>query len=216
MEETKCLKPPDSGHDRPFAVSAPLSGSKLLSEMAEKTARKQRGRPFQRGESGNPAGRPVGARHKATVAAEALLDGEAEALTRKAVEMALAGDTVALRLCLERILPPRRERLVRFKLPRLQSLADAATAMAAIIAAVATADLTLGEAAELAKLIGAFAKALEETAGGDSDLIEVWTDMGDGTVSGPRGKRLTREAFDHLNAGDRHGVIFIEGDDAKA
>src|SRR5882762_6983763 len=75
------------------------------------------------------------------------------------------------------ILPPRRERLVRFKLPRLQSLADAATAMAAIIAAVATADLTLGEAAELAKLIGAFAKALEETAGGDSDLIEVWTDM---------------------------------------
>ena len=105
---------------------------------------------------------------------------------------------------------------MRFKLPRLQSLADAATAMAAIIAAVATADLTLGEAAELAKLIGAFAKALEETAGGDSDLLEVWTDMGDGTVSGPRGKRLTREAFDHLNAGDRHGVIFIEGDDAKA
>jgi hypothetical protein len=119
--------------------------------MAEKTARKQRGRPFQRGESGNPAGRPVGARHKATVAAEALLDGEAEALTRKAVEMALAGDTVALRLCLERILPPRRERPVRFKLPRLQSLADAAPAMAAIVAAVATADLTLGEAAELAK-----------------------------------------------------------------
>src|SRR6267142_255835 len=47
-----------------------------------------RGRPFLRGESGNPAGRPMGARHKATVAAEALLDGEAEALTRKAVEMA--------------------------------------------------------------------------------------------------------------------------------
>ncbi len=40
----------------------------------------------------------MGARHKATVAAEALLDGEAEALTRKAVEMALAGDGTALRL----------------------------------------------------------------------------------------------------------------------
>src|SRR5712671_6859221 len=55
--------------------------------MADKTAGKQRGRPFLRGESGNPAGRPMGARHKATVAAEALLDGEAEALTRKAVEL---------------------------------------------------------------------------------------------------------------------------------
>jgi hypothetical protein len=65
-----------------------------------------------KGQSGNPSGRPPGARHKATVAAEALLDGEAEGLTRKALEMALDGDTVALRLCLERILPPRRERPV--------------------------------------------------------------------------------------------------------
>jgi hypothetical protein len=38
--------------------------------------------------------------------------------------------------------------------------------MAAIVAAVAIADLTQGEAVELAKLIGAFAKALEEPAGG--------------------------------------------------
>ena len=82
--------------------------------MAEKTARKQRGRPFRRGESGNPAGRPIGARHKATILAEALLDGEAEGLTRKVLEMALAGHTVALRLCMERILPPRRERPVPF------------------------------------------------------------------------------------------------------
>lgn len=51
---------------------------------------------------GNP-GKPRGARHKATQAALALLDGEAATLTRKAVEMALEGDTTALRLCLERI-----------------------------------------------------------------------------------------------------------------
>src|SRR5260370_33248870 len=85
--------------------------------MANKTAGKRRGPPCVRGESGNPAGRPMGARHKATVAAEALLDGEAEALTRKAVEMALAGDGTALRLCLDRILPPRRERPVRVTTP---------------------------------------------------------------------------------------------------
>ncbi len=91
----------------------------------------------------------MGARHKATVAAEALLDGEAEALTRKAVEMALAGDGTALRLCLDRIIPPRRERPVRFKMPVLQSSADAVAAMAAIAAAVAQGHLTPGEASEL-------------------------------------------------------------------
>jgi Family of unknown function (DUF5681) len=129
--------------------------------MAETTAGKQRGRPFRRGESGNSAGRPVGARHKATVAAETLLDGEAEGLTRKVLEMALAGDTVAMRLCLERILPPRRERPVRFNLPKLQSPSDAAAAMAAIAAGVADGNLTPSEAGELSKLVDAYVKALE-------------------------------------------------------
>ena len=72
----------------------------------EITALKQRGRPFKPGQSGNPLGRPKGARNRATIAAEALLDGEAEALTRKAIELALDGDTTALRLCLERLMPP--------------------------------------------------------------------------------------------------------------
>ena len=103
----------------------------------------------------------MGARHKATIAAEALLDGEAEALTRKAVEMALAGDGAALRICLDRIIPPRRERPVRFKMPVLQSSADAFAAMAAIAAAVAQAHLTPGEAAELSNMVGNYVKALE-------------------------------------------------------
>ena len=54
---------------------------------------------------GNP-GRPAGSRHKYVLAIQSLLDGEAEALGRKAIELALAGDTVVLRLCLERIAPP--------------------------------------------------------------------------------------------------------------
>ena len=54
--------------------------------------------------TGNP-GKPKGARHRATLAVAALLDGEAEALTRKAVDMALAGDRAAMRLCLERLAP---------------------------------------------------------------------------------------------------------------
>ena len=80
--------------------------------------------------SGNP-GRPRGARHKATEAAQALLDGEAEALTRQAVTMALDGDATALRLCLERIAPPRKDAPVTFELPFMQSAADAARAAGA-------------------------------------------------------------------------------------
>jgi len=126
----------------------------------ENAGGKQGGR-FQKGRSGNPAGKPKGARHRATLAAEALLDGEAEALTRKAIELALAGDVIALRLCLERILSPRRERL-----PALRSAADTAAAMAALLAAVADGHIGLAEASEAAKLVDAFvrASAVTETA----------------------------------------------------
>jgi len=65
---------------------------------------------------GNP-GRPKGARHKASQAIEQLLEGEAKALTRKAIDLALDGDTTALRLCLERIAPARKDAAVRFPFP---------------------------------------------------------------------------------------------------
>ena len=55
-------------------------------------------------------GRPQGSRNKATLAIEALLDGESDKLTRKAVDLAMKGDTTALRLCLERLCPPRKDR----------------------------------------------------------------------------------------------------------
>jgi Family of unknown function (DUF5681) len=70
---------------------------------AENLVPKQRSRPFKPGQSGNPAGKPKGARNRSTIAAETLLEGEAKALTRKAIELGLAGDTTALRLCLEGI-----------------------------------------------------------------------------------------------------------------
>jgi Family of unknown function (DUF5681) len=124
----------------------------------EKTGEQQTGR-FQKGQSGNPSGRPRGARNCATLAAEALLDGEAEALTRKAIEMALEGDPVALRLCIERILPPRKDRPVTFALPQLTCARDASDLMSAVTEAVAAGHITPCEAAEVAKVIDAYVKA---------------------------------------------------------
>ena len=69
-----------------------------------------RGRPLEKGRSGNLAGRRPGSRNKAKLAATALLAGESEALTRTAVELVLAGDPTAMRLCIERLLPRCRER----------------------------------------------------------------------------------------------------------
>ena len=90
---------------------------------------------------GNP-GKPRGARHRATHATLALLDGELEALTRQAVAMALNGDATALRLCLDRIAPPKRDAPVEFDLPPMKSAQDAAQAAGAVLGAVASGDLT--------------------------------------------------------------------------
>ena len=108
---------------------------------------------------GNP-GRPPGCRNKATLAALALLEGEAEALARKAVELALAGDTVALRLVLDRLLP--KGRAVRLHLP-LRTLADLDAATGAVAGALAEGAIALDEVAPLTGLIEARRRLLETT-----------------------------------------------------
>ncbi len=128
---------------------------------AENTAGKQRGRPFKQGASGNPAGKPKGARHKATLAAEALLDGEAEALTRKAIDLAKAGDLLALRLCLERILPPRRTRPVAFDLTTIETAGDVLAALGTLAKAVSGGELTPDEGAAVGNMIEAHRRAIE-------------------------------------------------------
>jgi len=97
------------------------------------------------------------------LALESLLDGEAEALTRRAVELALAGDITALRLCLDRILPPRKDRPVSFEMLPINNADDARAASAALLAAVASGDLTPSEASEVGKLIDGYVRSIEVT-----------------------------------------------------
>jgi len=127
-----------------------------MPETNRNNGRKTDGK-FSQGNSG----RPKGSRHKTTLAIQALLDGEGEALTRKAIEMALAGDSVALRLCLDRIAPPRKDGPVRFDLPPMDGAACAGNAMGAILSSVANGDLTPSEASAIAGLVEGYRKTLE-------------------------------------------------------
>jgi hypothetical protein len=127
----------------------------------EKPERKQDTR-FNPGQSGNPAGKPAGTRHKITRAIEELLEGEHEKLTRAAIDKALEGDTVALRLCLDRLAPPRKVSPVSFALPRIASSADTVTASSALLDAVAAGEVTPDEAGRVMALLTSH-KALVET-----------------------------------------------------
>lgn len=125
--------------------------------QTRKNTNKTRGRPFKHG---NP-GRPIGSRNKATLAAEMLLDGETETLTRKAIELAMEGDTVALRLCLERIIPARRDRPVKFNIPKIANGSAVAAAMHNVLAAVAAGEMTPSEAQSVAAVVEGWRRARE-------------------------------------------------------
>ena len=109
---------------------------------------------------GNP-GKPRGARHRITRAVEALLDGQHESLTQVAISKALEGDMVALRLCLDRIAPARKDAPLSVALPAVRTAQDAVEASAALLEAVAAGDVTPDEAGRVMALLTAHKQLLE-------------------------------------------------------
>jgi hypothetical protein len=90
-----------------------------------------------------------------------LLDDEGEAITRKAIEMALAGDSTALRLVLERLIPPTRERRINLSLPKVETAQEITVAIGAVLAAVADGTISPGEGQALAGLLENHRRAME-------------------------------------------------------
>lgn len=116
-----------------------------------------RGRPF---EPGNP-GKPLGARSRVTRAMEELLEGQHVALTQVAIAKALEGDTVALRLCLDRLAPPRKDAPISIELPPVATAADTVIASAAVLAAVASGECTPDEGGRVLALLTAHRAIIE-------------------------------------------------------
>ena len=109
------------------------------------------------------SGRPKGSRNKTTLAIESLLDGQAEALTQKAISQALEGDSIALRLCMERIAPAPKDQPVSFNLPKMNNALDASEAAGNVLMAVSEGELTPIEATRVMGLIDSYRRTLELT-----------------------------------------------------
>jgi hypothetical protein len=125
----------------------------------ETTERKQH--RFPPGVSGNPAGRPPGARNKATVLAEKLMSDDAEAVTRAVIEAAKGGDMVAARIVLDRIVPPRRGRPVLLELGATETSRDVSAILSALVTTMAAGEITPEEAATAASVIESKRRAIE-------------------------------------------------------
>lgn len=133
-----------------------------LDVTAAKTPKQQRGRPFAKGESGNPAGRPVGSRHKVSLLVESMIEARAEDITAVALRNAIeGGDPALLKALLDRLAPPRRERPVTVDLPPLARPTDAPAIAASLLAKAASGELTPAEAQALATLLEAYRRQSE-------------------------------------------------------
>ena len=140
---------------------------------------------FQKGISGNPSGRPPGSKNKSSLLIESLLDGEAEQLGRKVIELAKAGNIAALRLCMERLNPVGQERRVVFDLPPVRNLQDISSGMTCIAAAVSEGQITPLEGETISRTLERHANVmvfqdlerrvekLEQGPSPDEDKVEV-------------------------------------------
>jgi hypothetical protein len=132
---------------------------------AENTAQEQRkrGRPFQKGMSGNPGGKPTGTRNKATLLLDGISDDDLKAIVDKLVAEAKSGDLIAIKILLDRLIPPPRCRAVALDLPPLNAgtARSKASALGAVLEAMAAGQIDTAEAEAIARLIQVTAEAAQ-------------------------------------------------------
>jgi hypothetical protein len=109
--------------------------------------------PFKPGHSGNPAGRKPGSRNRASQMLETLIDGQADALAQKAVELALQGNATLLKSFIERLAPERRGRSIELDLGSISNSADLAAAHIKVLNALSSGKISAEEAVAISKVI---------------------------------------------------------------
>src|SRR5258707_11434516 len=112
---------------------------------------KVRGRPF---EPGNKLGRgrPKGSRNKVRLEVQQLLEQHAEPIIRKCIILALQGNPVALRFCVERFAGPVRDTSVRLRLGSSATASDVAATHQLVMKAVGSGRITPAEGEKIANM----------------------------------------------------------------
>lgn len=116
---------------------------------------------YKKGCSGNPNGKPKGARNKSTLAAESLLEGSLDKICKKVEEEALNGNMQAAKMILERFLPPRKDRTIEIALPPINTFDGVLNAVGFIVNAVGKGEITPSEGELMARTVESYSKALE-------------------------------------------------------
>jgi hypothetical protein len=117
------------------------------------------GRPFELGNKMGK-GRPRGSRNQRTVFA-AMMDSHGEALIKQCQVLALKGDATALRLCIERLLPPCKPSSNRFRLPAVKTASDLGPALQSVLQEVARGRLSAQEGGAIAAILENHRRAIE-------------------------------------------------------
>lgn len=130
-----------------------------MKKMPDKTDEKQG--KFKKGKSGNPLGRPRGARNKATALAEKLFESDVEAICRQAIEQAKKGNVQAIKIILDRILPTRKEPSIIIDLPIVNTAKDILQAVNQVSTAICQGKISPTEGELLTRIIDRQAKAVE-------------------------------------------------------
>jgi len=129
--------------------------------MPENTEKIQESNKFKRGQSGNPKGKPKGARNKSILAAEKLLEGSLDKICKRVEEEAINGNMQAAKMILDRVLPCRKDRVIQIELPQIKTHEDVLSAIVGIVSAVGRGEISPSEGESLSRTIDHYSKALE-------------------------------------------------------
>jgi len=191
--------------------------------MSELTGENRSNGRFEPGRSGNPAGRPKGARGHATLAAEAMLEEKVQAVIDNLIDRALAGSIPATRLCLDRTMVQPRDRIA-LDIPTLRSPSDVVDASAALVAAVAAGEISPRAAKEMMAVLGAHLALLQAAASDAPDqarpeaqgeaarvVAEVETEAGAEAVADDGGRDADRPSIGNRRARRRAQALATRG-----
>src|SRR5690242_17569729 len=125
----------------------------MQTEISAREQRRGRGRPYRPGESGNPAGKPRGARNRATRLLDRMAQDDAADVIQTVIDRAKGGDMAAAGLLMSRIWPPRKGRAIEFEIPPLTTASDLVAALGGVVQAVARGLLTPDEGQAVASVL---------------------------------------------------------------